>query len=181
MFGAISSPSCVTSIAEEASLKAIIIFTFGSTFQNNSFKKNETVCWKIVRQRWSRWIEPVWIEKSCKSCSLRWFPKTKKACGYFLWLRTPTANWYALYIRNMSSAAIPSWLEICGASRDFESWISFTWILTKISQLMVFECLWMCFFKHLRTHDHEEGHKVQKAQRCETSKFTKTCREITSY
>lgn len=108
-------------------------------------KKNETVCWKIVRQRWSRWIEPVWIEKSCKSCSLRWFRKTKKTCGYFLWLRTPTANWYALYIRNMSSAAIPSWLEICGASRDFESWISFTWILTTISQLMVFECLWMCF------------------------------------
>ena len=72
----------------------------------------------------------------------------------------------------MSSAAIPSWLEI---------WISFTWILTKISQLMVFECLWMCFCKHLRTHDHEEGHKVQKAQRCETSKFTKTYGEITSY
>lgn len=37
VFGAISSPSCVTSIAEEASLKAIIIFTFGSTFQNDSF------------------------------------------------------------------------------------------------------------------------------------------------
>ena len=34
-------------------------------------------------------------------------------------------------------------------------------------------------FQHLRTHDHEEGHKVQKAQRCETSKFTKKYREIT--
>ena len=35
VFGAISSPSCVTSIAVEACLKAMVIFTFGSTFQNS--------------------------------------------------------------------------------------------------------------------------------------------------
>ena len=85
-------------------------------------------------------IKPSCHATSLSKCKASQHKKQReKSLGFQIWKLY--ANWYALYIRNTSSAAIPSWLEICGASRDFESWFWLAWILTKISQL---SRNWMC-------------------------------------